>query len=296
MITTSTLPQNISALYPFSPKGITLKNGHRLSYVDEGQGEAIFLIHGNPTWSFTFRELIKNLKKNYRVIAPDHLGMGLSDKPQDFDYLLQSHIDHLIELKESLKIDSFSLVVHDWGGAIGAGMALRFHEQLKSWVIMNTAAFTSKHIPFRINICRHKFFGEKIIRHLNGFAWPATFMAVEKPLSSDVKQGYLLPYQNYQTRIATARFVQDIPMESSHPSYSTLKNIEDHLPTLSAPKLILWGEKDFCFNHHFLKRWQEIFPEAQVKTYPKAGHYVMEDESQDVVKNVVEFFQKTIKG
>lgn len=295
MLNTTLLTPEVQALYPFTPKTLILKNGHRLSYIDEGTGPAIFLVHGNPTWSFTFREMMKELKKNFRVIAPDHIGMGLSDKPQDYDYLLENHIDHLKQLKQHLKIENFSLVVHDWGGAIGAGLATAYPQQFKSWIIMNTAAFTSHHIPLRINICRNRIFGEKIIRHFNGFAWPATFMAAKKTLSPSVKAGYLLPYHNYESRIATARFVQDIPMKKEHPSYATLKNIEDHLAQLKVPKLILWGEKDFCFNMHFLKKWQEIYPDAEVKTYPEAGHYVMEDESSDVVSRVVSFFQDKIK-
>lgn len=287
------IAQNVSAdlktLYPFQTKKIKLKSGHTLSTVDEGQGPVVVLLHGNPTWSFFYRNLIQTLKKNHRVIAPDHLGMGLSDKPQDYDYCLDHHVENLKELLDQLDVKEFSMVVHDWGGAIGFSVAVDRPEALKKAVIMNTAAFPSPVIPFRINICRHKVFGEKIIRGLNGFAWPATFMAVKKPLSSLVKKGYLFPYDSYQNRIATARFVQDIPMKKSHPSFERLQKTGSALSKLTVPKLILWGEKDFCFNGEFLKEWQSVYPEAQVKTYPDAGHYLIEDETQDVCQRIEQF-------
>lgn len=285
------LPDDLKELYPFTPKNFKTSSGHQLSYVDEGEGEAIVLLHGNPTWSFAYRELIKTLSPHFRVIVPDHIGMGLSEKPQDYTYQLKDHVENTHDLLERLQIERYHMVVHDWGGAIGAGLSVKTPEALLSWVILNTAAFTSAHIPWRINICRNSF-GEQLIRRLNAFAAPATVMAATKPLEAKVKKGYLYPYNNYQNRIATARFVRDIPMDDTHPSFSTLHSIEEKLPTLKCPKLILWGEKDFCFNGHFLKRWQELYPKAQVVTYPKGGHYIFEDESEDVKARVLAFFQE----
>lgn len=289
-----TMPTELKELYPFQPKSFQTASGHQLSYVDEGQGEAVVLLHGNPTWSFAYRELIKTLSPHFRVIAPDHIGMGLSEKPQNYSYQLKDHIENTYGLLEKLQIKNYHLVVHDWGGAIGAGLSLKRPESLLSWVILNTAAFTSKHIPWRINICRN-FFGEELIKRLNAFAAPATIMAAKKPMDSKIKKGYLYPYNNYQNRIATARFVRDIPMHERHPSFLELSQIEEKLTTLKCPKLILWGEKDFCFNLNFLRKWKKIYPQAQVVTYPKAGHYVFEDESEDVKTQVLSFFQKITK-
>jgi len=114
-------------------------------------------------------------------------------------------------------------------------------------------------------------------------------MAVKKPLSTLVKKGYLFPYDSYQNRIATARFVQDIPMKKSHPSFERLQKTGNSLASLKVPKLILWGEKDFCFNGEFLKEWQSVYPEAKVKTYPEAGHYLIEDETTDVCQQIDQF-------
>lgn len=286
------MPKELKEIYPFTPKNFKTTSGHRLSYIDEGQGEAILLLHGNPTWSFAYRELINTLSPHFRVIAPDHIGMGLSEKPQDYTYLLKDHIHNTKKLLDHLEVKKYHLVVHDWGGAIGAGLSVKNPESLLSWVILNTAAFTSVHIPWRINICRNRF-GEQLIRRLNAFAGPATIMAAKKTLPKLVKKGYLYPYNNYQNRIATARFVRDIPMNKEHPSFSTLQEIEEKLVTLKCPKLILWGEKDFCFNGHFLKRWEGLYPQAKVVRFPKAGHYVFEDESERVNSEVLSFFKRS---
>ncbi|MCP4914772.1 MAG: alpha/beta fold hydrolase [Oligoflexia bacterium] len=284
------IPQHLKSEYPFNSNYYTLNCGEKIHYLDEGNGsETIVMVHGNPTWSFYYRNLVKTLKEKYRVIAVDNIGCGLSDKPQDYDYCLDNHIRNLDELLKSLKIERTSLVVHDWGGAIGMGWATRNPEKVKDVVITNTAAFPDENIPARINICKIPVLGEKLVRHFNAFAYPALYMAVEKPMSKTIKSGYILPYNNYKNRIATSRFVQDIPMKKSHKTFPVLSQIEKDLKKITGRKLILWGGKDFCFNDHFFKRWEEIYPEAQTMYYQDAGHYVLEDVAE--AKNVInEFF------
>ena len=266
-----------------------LDNKYRLNYVDEGQGDPIVMLHGNPTWSFYYRNLIKGLNDKYRLIVPDHIGCGLSDKPQNYSYNLKNHIENVEKLLDHLKIKSFHLIVHDWGGAIGMGLATRYPERVKSITLLNTAAFTDTKIPTRINICKIPVVGERLVRHFNGFASPATFMAVENRLSSEVKKGYLLPYNNYKNRIATAKFVQDIPMSQKHESYATLLGIEKKLNLLKCPKLIMWGGKDFCFNMHFYKRWKKFYPEAKSVVFEDAGHYVLEDKKDETLNHIKKF-------
>lgn len=292
MVKAVTIPTSLKEEYPFTPKSINLKSGHNLSYIDEGAGPIVIMAHGNPTWSFYYRNVIKKLKNNFRVIVPDHIGCGLSDKPQDYDYTLKNHIDNLEELIESLDIKDFNIIVHDWGGAIGMGLATRRPLNLKKAVILNTAAFTSDLIPKTINICKNPIFGEWLVRKFNAFAWPATFMATNKGLSKEAKEGYLLPYNSYENRIATARFVKDIPMSNTHPSWNTLKDIENKLSSLECPKLILWGEKDFCFNMNFYDRWVNFFPNANKKVFKDAGHYVLEDAKDEVNEDIFNFLSE----
>jgi cis-3-alkyl-4-acyloxetan-2-one decarboxylase len=289
------LPEDLKQEYPFTQNQFETKQGYHLNYVDVGNRnskDSIVMVHGNPTWSFYYRNLAKSLEKDFRVIVPDHIGCGFSDKPQHFDYSLENHIHHLEELIESLDLQNIHLVVHDWGGAIGMGYATRHSEKIKSIVFLNTAAFRSQEIPSSISICKLPWIGEKIVRNFNAFAWPATFMAVEKRLSPLVKRGYLLPYNNYQNRIATARFVKDIPLDQSHPSYATLLEVETKLNTLTCPKLFLWGAKDFCFTTNYLKRWQEFYPDAQSIIYEEGGHYILEDEKENIIKETNVFFKE----
>ena len=290
MTTQTQIPNELKGEYPFNPH-FHLLNKEKIHYIDEGSGEVLLMLHGNPTWSFFYRNLAKYFSLNqYRVVVPDHLGCGLSSKPQDYDYTLENHIENTISLIEKLKLTNITLIVHDWGGAIGMGVATRHPELIKKIVVMNTAAFRSMEIPWRINILRNPV-GEWFIRTFNGFAGPATTMAVTKKLTNDVKKGFVLPYDNFESRIATAKFVRDIPMNEKHPTYKTLSTIEAKLKSLKVPVLILWGEQDFCFTMNFQKRWLEIFPKAKVRTYPDAGHYLVEDKTAEVI-NEIEIFLK----
>lgn len=250
-----------------------------MSYLDEGSGdEAVVMVHGNPTWSFYYRNLVLGLRGKIRCIVPDHLGCGLSDKPPDFNYTLEEHIRNLRALLASLGLRRIHLIVHDWGGPIGLGAALATPEQLGRVVILNTAAFADPRIPARIRLCRVPGLGELLVRGLNGFAWPATWMAVATPLTPEVKRGYLYPYDRWANRIATHRFVVDIPTGQDRASDRALAGVESKLAGLrDRPVRILWGGQDFCFNRHYYDRWVRLLPEAQSDYLPAAGHYVLED-------------------
>ena len=283
-------------LYPFDSNWFDL-DGVRYHYLDEGPCEAqtLVMLHGNPTWSFYYRSLIPELSKTYRVIVPDHIGCGLSDKPRDYKYTLEQHISNLERLLCSLGVSTVSFILHDWGGAIGMGYATRFYEHIKQFVILNTSAFFVPIIPFRIAICRVPFLGELLVQGLNGFARAALRFATSQPqrFTPQVKAGYLAPYDSWNNRIATHQFVKDIPMEENHPTRKTLKRIEQELPRFrNHPMLILWGEDDFCFTvSDFLPEWQIRFPQAEVHIMKDAGHYVVEDAHERILPLIKEFLQ-----
>ena len=280
----------LGQVYPFTSHFLQLESNN-LHYIDEGSGQPILMLHGNPTWSFYYRNLIQTFKSKFRTIVPDHIGCGFSDKPQDYDYTLENHIQNTYKLIRFLGLKKIILIVHDWGGAIGFGLVTRYPELFDKIVILNTAAFTSQHIPHRINLLRQGKLGEWLTRKLNLFAWPATFMTTTKPLSKSIKEGYLLPYDSWSNRVAVARFVQDIPLEETHVSYKTLLEIEEKLTSLNHPKLILWGGKDFCFDQHFFEKWVSLFPDADAHWFANAGHYVLEDALDETSLKIWDFIK-----
>lgn len=278
--------------YPFSPQKIKI-NGHALSYLDEGEGPVIVMLHGNPTWSYYYRNLVVLLREKYRVIVPDHMGCGLSDKPAKYSYRLENHINNVLTLLDKLQISSYSLVVHDWGGAIGMGVAGRTPTKPESIVVMNSAAFHSRRIPWRIRVCRARIFGDILIRGFNAFAGAAVHMAVSRKMDPETARGYLAPYDSWANRIATLRFVQDIPLSAQDPSWETLGRIEDSLPLFrDIPLLLLWGGRDFCFTRAFYDEWLERFPQAESRFFPQAGHYVLEDAFEEIKPLVAAFFNR----
>ncbi len=279
--------------YPFKSHFLEIGDS-KIHYVDEGQGEETFLlVHGNPTWSFYFRELIKHYRTKFRVVAIDHMGMGLSDRPQEYQYSLSHHISNLEKLIQTLDLKQINLVVHDWGGAIGLGAAVRHPAVFKRIFISNTAAFEDQDIPKRIAFCRQRFWGKLWTRGLNGFAYPATFMAAKKPLHKDIRRAYLLPLQDYSSRVGVYGFLRDIPMKESDHSFKELKFIEKRLRFLTCPKKILWGGKDFCFHEGFFKRWKQIYPEADAEYFPESGHFLFEDAPQECLASMDRFITET---
>jgi len=293
MVTAAQLPDWLRRLYPFSPQSFVTPQGATMSFVDEGPraDEAVLMLHGNPTWSFFYRDVIRALTPRVRCVAPDHIGMGLSDKPQDFAYTLATRIADIEALVTSLKLRRVHLVVHDWGGAIGFGWAVKHPEFVGRIVVLNTAAFRSPHIPARIALCKVPWLGTVLVRGFNGFAWPATWMAMnQRKLSPEEKRAYLYPYRTWADRVAVNAFVKDIPMGEKHPSYGTLAGIEAGLPRLTdKPMKIIWGGADFCFNRQFLNRWHELFPKAEVVALQNAGHYVLEDAKPEAGEEVSGF-------
>jgi haloalkane dehalogenase len=274
-----TLPTEVRAVYPWEAHRLAVDGGE-ISYIDEGPPDApvMLCVHGNPTWSFYWRALIQEYAGRFRVIVPDHIGCGLSDKPQDWPYQLAGHVENLGRLVDHLGVRAITLVVHDWGGAIGVGLATARPELFERFVITNTAAYLSKDIPLSIASCRIPVLGKLTVQGLNGFARAATIRAVVKPLSKVAKAGLLFPYDSWGNRIATLKFVEDIPLKPTHPSYATLEKIDAGLAGLvDKPMLICWGDADFCFTPKFRVEWERRFPDAEVHAWADVGHYVMED-------------------
>ncbi len=252
------------------------------------------MLHGNPTWSFYYRDLIKGLRDGFRVVAPDHMGCGLSDKPQNYPYTLATHIANLRALIDHLKLTDITLAVHDWGGAIGFGWAMQHPELVRRLVLFNTATFPGP-CPRRIRICTWPVFGAVAIRTFNAFAVAAVHTACKNRarMTPLVKRGYLLPYDTWANRIANLRFVQDIPLRATHPTYPLIKKIESSLVQYrDRPALICWGGQDFCFNDWYLAEWRKRLPGAEVHRFDDAGHYVVEDAHERILPLLRKFLSE----
>lgn len=284
------------AEYPFRLNRLEI-GAHRLNYVDEGPDrEPVLMVHGNPTWSFYWRRLIDRLKDQHRCVAIDHLGCGLSDKPADYDYCLQNHIDNLCQLIDHLDLQNVTLMAHDWGGSIGLGALLARKERFRRVILFNTGAFPPPYIPLRIRACRWPIVGKVGTQGLNMFARAAVTMATEQPggLPADVAAGMLAPYDSWQNRSAIYGFVKDIPASPSHRTWSVLETIEARLPELADwPILMMWGMRDWCFRPKCLDRLNRAWPHAEVHRIENAGHYVVEDAAEQVGTTVAGFLQRT---
>lgn len=285
-------------LYPFESHRLSLE-GNAYHYLDEGSGKPLLMVHGNPTWSFYYRHFVSAFRDKYRAVVPDHIGCGLSDKPQRYDYTLKQHIDNLTKLIEHLDLRDITLLVHDWGGAIGLGAATRHPERFERVVLFNTAAFPPPFIPWRIRACRIPLLGKLAVRGLNMFAAAAVYMATEKPerMTPQVTAGLLAPYDSWRHRIATHRFVLDIPTSRKDATWGELERIEADLKKLShLPVAMFWGMKDWCFRPSCLHRLRESFPHADVHEFDDAGHYVVEDAHERIIPLLDAFLDKESAG
>ncbi len=272
----------------------------RLHYLDEGPAEAppVLMLHGNPTWSFYYRNLVNALKENFRCIVPDHMGCGLSDKPGDdqYDYHMASRIEDIDYLLDHLDLSTpLTLVVHDWGGIIGFAWAVQNPASISKMVIMNTAAFPipeDKRMPPALSLVRDLRIGQFLTLQFNAFSAIAARVGFKKPVPKEVRDAYKLPYDSPANRIATARFVQDIPLTEKDPGFDILLRTAEHLPLLKdKPCLIAWGEKDFVFDKTFMNRWLDYYPEAELHRYPDCGHYILEDGGPALVNTISKFVE-----
>jgi haloalkane dehalogenase len=288
-------------LYPWQGHFFDVGRQVRLHYLDEGSGEPLVMLHGNPTWSFYWRHLVQALSGSHRCVVPDHVGCGLSDKPSDtsYDYVLERRVRDLEALLDHLGLtQNLTLVLHDWGGMIGLAFATRHPERIKRLVVLNTAGFglpPGRSLPWQIALVRHLPFFSVPVRGLNAFARGAAYTCStrEGGLSDRVRAAYLAPYDSWAHRIAVHRFVQDIPLREGDRSFPVVKEVSDRLEQFrDRPVLICWGGRDFVFDGHFLAEWRKRLPHAEVHTFPDAGHYVLEDAHEEIAPLVRDFLAR----
>lgn len=262
--------------YPFKPHYFA-RDGVRMHYIDEGQGDAIVMVHGTSTWSFLYRDLVKALAPHYRCIVPDHLGFGLSDKPQDAAYRPADHARRLRVLIDTLGLRDLTLIVHDFGGPIGLSYAIEQPHNVRSLIVFNTWMWSLRGEPVAelAGIFGRGQLGTVVFQHLN-FEHRVLFkMAWGKrvTLSPAIYQQYLKPFTQPRDRQAIQTMARELRDSSAW--YEELWQRRERIKDM--PALLLWGLKDPIFKARHLGRWQALFTNAQTVTFPEAGHFVQEE-------------------
>ncbi len=263
------------SIYPFTSRFLNTPNG-KLHYIDEGQGEVILFVHGTPTWSFMYRNYIKILSKNYRCIALDHLGFGLSDKPMDFIGTPQAHSKNLKKLIDTLQLKNITLVVHDFGGPIGLSYAISNPAHIKRIVLFNTWLWETKKDKDaqKINKILHSSLGNFIYLNTNfspSFLLKKAFHN-KRFLTKEIHQHYKKPFPNKKTRYGLLKIGKSLIGSSDwyQSQWEQIHTISDK------PCLILWGLKDDFIKPHNLEKWRSIFQNQTIYTF-EAGHFVQEE-------------------
>lgn len=283
-------------ILPFQSRFVTVA-GYKMHYLDEGNGPVVLLLHGNPTWSFFYRNVIRELKDSFRLIAPDFLGMGLSDRTPGVHFRAIDRINQLDEFVSILGLESFSMVMHDWGGPLGTGFLLRRLPSIQRIVYLNTTLTETESLPPFIKLAATPVIGKTLTRHTASFLRMMTSWGVCKKLTPDVVDGYMLPYSTRAHRDAIWDFVADIPFDERHPTFSQMVDIAAGLPKVAEkPVKIIWGLKDPCFHRKMLSKVAAHFPKAEILEIPEASHLVLDDAPQLAIPAIREFLSRSAEG
>lgn len=291
------LPDFLEAEMPFQRFAYRLEEGSNRGYlmhgIDDGPRDApvVWMQHGNPTWSFLWRKVIKALPEDrFRVVAPDLLGLGLSDKwPSTKDHSLARHIDSLVELAKALEISSLIAVGQDWGGPTVAGLCTKGPASVNGVVLGNTSVLAPKRPR---GTAFHRFSQLPIVSDLffKGLGIPQTVMhRVQGDRSSIqglVKKAYTWPLRKFKDRSAPLAMARMVPNAPDHPSLPSLQEGEAWMRSFEGPMALVWGEQDPILGR-ILKRHAEAFPEATV-TKTQAGHFLQEEVFDEIAAAIVD--------
>jgi len=299
--------ETFGGTYPFKPNYVTV-NGLRLHYVDEAprgkpDAEPIVMLHGNPTWSYLYRNFVPPLlEAGYRCVVPDHLGYGKSEKSIDRgEFLLKRKIESFTDVMDQLDLRDITLVMQDWGGSIGLGYAVEHADRIKRLIIMSTWAFVfpedvpDEAIPPLLAMCRKPEIGETMLLAYNVFVegfLPLAIIRKEK-ITPQLMEAYRAPFPDYNSRIPTMA-IQDVPLRSEQPSYPTMKAVQEKLDVLNVPTCLIWGEDDHVFPPDaVVPVWQGIYPHSELHMIPRAGHFLQEDAPEEICEVIKDFLKRT---
>ena len=272
-------------MFPFQSRFFSVGQ-HKLHYVDEGSGPVVLLLHSCPFWIYEFRALIKDLRRDHRVIAIDQIGFGLSDKPRNFDYRIETHADHLERFTRELGLKDITLVMHGRGAAIGMAVAIRRPEDFNGIIMLNAMSFSEYKLPWRLQACRLKWIGPKIVMNLR------IFQRDFDKLPEAIRAGYYFPFKTPGDQEPVLHFIEDLPSAPEDSSAQTMFEIESSLWLLrDKPCCIIWAKHDWLYGAKCLRHWKKYFPEAEVHILKHSGRYLLEDYPErlnDLIRDFLE--------
>ncbi len=280
--------ESFDGTFPFKPNFKNI-NGFNMHYVDEGVGEPILCLHGMPTWSYLYRKFIKVLSKTNRVVAPDAMGFGKSDVPQNKNYVMQEHIDNLKELVLNLNLKDITLIVQDWGGPIGFGLAVNYPEKIKRLIIMNTSIGVMKEgrKPWYAPL-EEKGIYKQFIMNISGLIKGGIYN--KDKITDSMIEAYKAPFPSEKYYIGAFVWPKDIPVGESHPSASIMKFVRNNLERLEEQKKILiWGVKDPIFPEKLISWWNKIYPGIETHKIKNASHFLQEDAPKQIIDIIKQF-------
>ncbi|HML23685.1 MAG TPA: alpha/beta fold hydrolase [Aggregatilinea sp.] len=297
---TVVLPEATRALYPFKSHYLTLSDGRRMHYIDEGpeDGEVLVFVHGYLTWSFIYRAfMIYYAAQGFRCIAMDHIGFGLSDKPTNKRYhTLRRHFANLTECITALNLHDVTLVMEDWGASFGLNYTLQHPENVKRLVIMNAWAFQDTLIrqPSRLmSVLLKPGVGELMLGTFNLAINFALQHATLRHLSPSVLTGYRAPFRDSRNRTALIQFLRMTEIGPGRPSMPLMRRIEQGMQQItSTPTLLLWGKIDPFYPVDIARHWKALMPRARGPVVLDAGHFVPEDAPELLMDHLSHFVEE----
>lgn len=286
--------ETFGGTFPFAPHHVELES-FQMHYVDVGEGDPLVLLHGDPTWGYLYRHFLPPLATRARCIVPDHMGMGKSGVPAaPYPYQLRHHIDNLEALILKLQLRDITLAVHDWGGPVGLGFAIRHPSRIKRLILMNTWAFAQwpgGALPRLLELIRSPR-GEAFVMAKNGYVRPALMGTTAHPdrLTETVMDAYLAPFPTPESRRALLCWSRDIPFAAGDPSYAEMQQIENGLAQFrQLPVLLVWGMQDPVLPPSVLRMWQQLYPHATTHELDEASHFLQEDAPERIVQAIEAF-------
>ena len=272
--------------YPFEPHYLD-QDGLRMHYLDEGGGDPVLCLHGEPTWSFLYRKMVPPLARVARVVAPDYFGFGRSDKPTELDwYSYDRHYGSILRLVEELDLTGLTVAVQDWGGPIGLRLAVERPERVERLVIMNTGVGGGR-APNEVWL---RF--RDVVRAAGGDFQPGRLVRTSavRGLADDVTAAYDAPFPTPGSKAGPLAFPEHVPTEPEHPNTAPMMAVREALKGWEKPALVLFGDSDPIFRPEVAESISRLIPGAlPAETIANAGHFVQEDAGEEVAERIVRF-------